>query len=39
VEKTRVVVCDICSKSIEVRWGIFANDTLSRHKKVEHKNE
>lgn len=37
VEKGRVVTCDICKRDIEVRWGIFANDTLSRHKKAEHK--
>jgi hypothetical protein len=29
----KVVICYICSKEIEVRWGIFAHDTLSRHKK------
>lgn len=33
----RVVICDICNKEIELRWGIFAHDTLGRHKK-EHKN-
>jgi hypothetical protein len=37
MEKGRVVVCSICKKEIEVRWGIFANDTLTRHKKAEHK--
>jgi len=37
MEKGRVVTCDICKRDIEVRWGIFANDTLSRHKKAEHK--
>lgn len=37
VEKGRVVICELCSKNIEVRWGIFAHDTLFRHKKVEHK--
>jgi hypothetical protein len=37
VEKSRVVVCDICKKDIVVRWGIFASDTLNRHKKAEHK--
>jgi hypothetical protein len=37
VEKGRVVICDICKKGIEVRWGIFANDTLLRHKKAAHK--
>ena len=37
MEKSRVVTCDICSKDIEVRWGIFANDTLIRHKKAEHR--
>lgn len=33
----RIVVCDICKKEIEVRGGIFAHDTLSRHRKAEHK--
>lgn len=37
MEKGRVVTCDICKKDIEVRWGIFAHDTLTRHKKAEHK--
>lgn len=32
----KVVICNICKKEIEVRWGIFAHDTLSRHMK-EHK--
>jgi len=32
----RVTVCEICNKEIEVRWGIFASSTLSRHMK-EHK--
>ena len=36
MDKNKVVVCDICSKEIEVRWGIFAHDTLSRHRKAEH---
>lgn len=38
IEKTngRMVICDLCGKEIEVRWGIFAHDTLYRHKKVEH---
>jgi len=33
----RVVICEKCNKEIEVRQGIFANATLSRHYKVEHK--
>lgn len=33
----RIVICDICSKEIELRWGIFGHDTISRHKKAEHK--
>ena len=37
MEKGRVVICDICKKDIQVRWGIFANDTLLRHKRAEHK--
>lgn len=32
----KVVVCESCGKEIQVRWGIFAHDTLNRHKK-EHK--
>ena len=37
--KNKVVVCEKCNKNIEVRWGIFAHDTLSRHLKGEHNNE
>ena len=33
----KVVICDMCRKEIEVRWGVFANQTLLRHKKMEHK--
>jgi hypothetical protein len=33
----RVAICEVCNKEIEVRWGIFANDTLKRHMK-EHVN-
>jgi len=36
MEKGRTVICDKCSKELEVRWGIFAHQTLSRHMK-EHK--
>lgn len=32
----RIVICTVCSKEIEVRWGIFAHDTLERHMK-DHK--
>lgn len=32
----RLVICKVCGKEVEVRWGIFAHDTLSRHMK-EHK--
>lgn len=31
-----MVVCEKCNKEIEVRWGIFAHDTIARHMK-EHK--
>ena len=37
VQKSRVAICEVCSKEIEVRWAFFASDTLSRHKKAEHK--
>jgi len=38
MEKGRVVVCNMCGKELEVRWGIFAHQTLLRHIK-EHKND
>jgi hypothetical protein len=38
MEKGKVVICNICSKEIEVRWGIFGHDTLNRHKR-EHRDE
>ena len=34
---TRTLVCLVCSKEWELRWGIFAHDSLSRHMKAEHK--
>jgi hypothetical protein len=33
----RIVICNICKKEIEVKWGVFAHDTLNRHMK-EHNN-
>jgi hypothetical protein len=36
VMSNRIVKCSICDKEIEVRWAIFASDTLNRHMK-EHK--
>jgi uncharacterized protein YbaR (Trm112 family) len=33
---SRIVICPKCKKELEVRKGIFAHDTLSRHLK-EHK--
>jgi len=33
----RAVICEKCEKEIEVRNGIMAFETLSRHKAKEHK--
>jgi len=33
---SREVICPKCKRGIEVRWGIFAMDTLNRHIKREH---
>lgn len=33
MEKGRVVICTTCGRELEVRWGIFAHQTLSRHMK------
>ena len=30
---SRIVICPICNKEWELRWGIFAHDSLSRHMK------
>lgn len=35
----RVVICEVCKKEIEVRSGIFAHETLARHRKAEHDNK
>ena len=35
----RVVICSVCDKHIEVRWGIFASNTLSRHMKTQKHQE
>jgi len=32
----RVAICE-CGRELEVRWGIFAHDTLARHRRVEHR--
>ena len=34
---SRVIICTLCKKEWELRWGIFAHDSLSRHMKAEHK--
>ena len=34
---SRVVICPECNREIEVRTGIMANETLSRHTSKEHK--
>ena len=36
MSQNRIVICSTCNKEIEVRWGIFAHDSLNRHMK-EHK--
>jgi len=33
---TRQIKCTVCGKEWELRWGIFAHDSLARHMK-EHK--
>jgi hypothetical protein len=37
MKKGRVVVCEMCGRELEIRWGIFAHQTLLRHLR-EHKN-
>jgi uncharacterized protein YbaR (Trm112 family) len=33
IKITRIVICPVCKKELEVRKGIFAHETLSRHSK------
>lgn len=33
---SRIIICPTCKKEWELRWGIFAHDSLARHMK-EHK--
>ena len=35
---SRSIVCPVCNKEWELRWGIFGHDSLSRHMK-EHKDD
>lgn len=30
---SRMVICPVCKKEWELRWGIFAHDSLARHMK------
>jgi hypothetical protein len=30
---SRMVICPICKKEWELRWGIMANESLARHIK------
>ena len=34
---SRTIVCNICKKEWDLRWGIFGHDSLARHIKAEHK--
>ena len=34
---SRIVVCPTCNKEWELRWGIFASDSLSRHNRDAHR--
>jgi predicted nucleic acid-binding Zn ribbon protein len=36
VKLSRTLQCPQCNKEWELRWGIFAHDSISRHMK-EHK--
>jgi hypothetical protein len=30
---SRLVVCSVCKKEWDLRWGIMANESLARHLK------
>ena len=32
----RILICPICKKEWDLRWGIFAHDSLARHMKATH---
>lgn len=33
----RMIICPICKKEWDLRWGIFGHDSLSRHMKDAHR--
>ena len=33
---SRLVVCPVCKKQWDLRWGIMANESLARHIKADH---
>jgi hypothetical protein len=33
---SRLVICSVCKKEWELRWGIMANESMSRHMKSHH---
>jgi len=33
IKMSRIVVCPKCKKEWDLRWGIMANESLSRHSK------
>jgi hypothetical protein len=33
IKMSRILVCPVCKKEWDLRWGIMANESMSRHMK------
>ena len=37
IKMSRILICTVCKKEWDLRWGTMANESLSRHMKDAHK--
>jgi len=33
IKMSRILICPVCKKEWDLRWGIMANESMSRHMK------
>jgi len=34
IKMSRIIICPVCKKEWDLRWGIMANESLSNHMKA-----
>ena len=37
IKMSRILICPVCKKEWDLRWGIMANESMARHMKSDHK--